>query len=247
MDGSAKAALTQLIRVSSIDSTLASLSAEFKLADQKIKEITLTLNKIDAELAARSKNYSDRQLRYQRDEKQLSEERARLVERRKALSTFGGQKVQIAAAREIDATAEKLNAQEEGLLNLLGELESEKAAVEKFKVDCAARKETLVATLEDLKGTLGTLTERKTRHETTRSDLTGQIEKTILTTYQRVRDRYPHNAVVPITDIKTCGGCHMTLVAQTVVQVAKHETLIKCPGCGRIWALAQDIGESKEE
>ena len=63
--------------------------------------------------------------------------------------------------------------------------------------------------------------------------------QTILTAYNRIRDRFPSNPVVEVLNRDSCSGCFMKLGPQVVVQVSRQD-VVKCPGCGRILRLAAE-------
>jgi predicted nucleic acid-binding Zn-ribbon protein len=61
----------------------------------------------------------------------------------------------------------------------------------------------------------------------------------VLTLYNRVRDRFPSDPVVVLVNKDTCGGCHIRVGPQAIVQLSRGDVL-KCQGCGRILRLPEE-------
>ena len=68
---------------------------------------------------------------------------------------------------------------------------------------------------------------------TERDQLAAAIPESILPLYQRLMKTKAGLAVAPMQDGK-CGGCHMKLIASTVVAVQTGKELARCEDCGRI-------------
>lgn len=87
---------------------------------------------------------------------------------------------------------------------------------------------------------LASIKQRRERMDAERDELTaerdqlaGQIPESLLPLYQRLMKTKAGLAVAPLQDGK-CGGCHMKLIASTVVAVQSGKELIRCEDCGRI-------------
>jgi predicted nucleic acid-binding Zn-ribbon protein len=66
-----------------------------------------------------------------------------------------------------------------------------------------------------------------------RESLASQIPDTILPLYQRLMKSKAGLAVAPMHDGK-CGGCHMKLIASSVVTAQAAKEIARCEDCGRI-------------
>ena len=66
-----------------------------------------------------------------------------------------------------------------------------------------------------------------------RDALATQVPEDILPLYQRLMKSKAGLALAPLNDGK-CGGCHMKLIASTVVAVQSARELSRCEDCGRI-------------
>ncbi|NDC37962.1 MAG: hypothetical protein EBZ48_07905 [Proteobacteria bacterium] len=236
--------LAKLSLVSRLDGILAQINAERAKLNTQLKEKEIQLIALQADLDARTRTLSERTSKQSRQERDLNEERQKLMDRRKALATFSGQKVQQAAEREISAASDALGAQEESLIQGLSEIENLERVLTAAKSEFEAVKTSAQSFRVELDATLVTLEQRQKEKESMRAELLGGIDAASVATYNRTKDRFPQNAVVPLAD-KSCSGCFQTLVAQTVMQVQRSDKIIKCPGCGRILCLESHVAEGK--
>ena len=68
---------------------------------------------------------------------------------------------------------------------------------------------------------------------TERETLASHVPEAVLPLYQRLMKSKNGLAVAPMRDA-TCGGCHMKLIASTVVAVQSAREITRCEDCGRI-------------
>jgi uncharacterized protein len=87
---------------------------------------------------------------------------------------------------------------------------------------------------------LATIASRRERMETERAEVTAEreqlangIPEDVLPLYVRLMKTKDGMAVAPMHEGK-CGGCHMKLIASTVVAVQTARELTRCEDCGRI-------------
>jgi predicted nucleic acid-binding Zn-ribbon protein len=90
---------------------------------------------------------------------------------------------------------------------------------------------------------LASITRRREQLESERHDVTvqrdalaAQVPESILPLYERLMKSKAGLAVAPMHEGK-CGGCHMKLIASTVVTVQSASELARCEDCGRILYL----------
>jgi predicted nucleic acid-binding Zn-ribbon protein len=70
--------------------------------------------------------------------------------------------------------------------------------------------------------------------ESDRPRFTEGLPDDVLVRYDILRERYPDSAVVQATDQKTCGGCSMQLVSQTLLSLDLGVRFTFCEHCGRL-------------
>lgn len=238
MTEASKLLIKHLLGLSKIDSSLARLLAERrKLNDEKKKR--------DQDLASDKKIYDDRQkflaelkAKYNREEKSLKEEREKLVDRRKALTSLGSFKLQQAAEREIDGAALRLNVHEEEVLKIMEEVETLEKEVATLLEKVQNREKELATFHENSKETLASLDQREKEGQNQRQEIATQVDPEQLKRYDAVRQRFPTDPMVLVDKTQClCGGCNMKVGPQILIQLFKQENLVKCPGCARLLYL----------
>ena len=122
-------------------------------------------------------------------------------------------------------------------LEIMEELDSLRAAL-KAAEDARTHARTLIA--EDLES----IRQRRERMETERAEVEAErttlathVPESIMPVYTRLMKTKAGMAVAPMQDGK-CGGCHMKLIASTVVAVQAAKEIARCEDCGRILYLA---------
>jgi len=87
---------------------------------------------------------------------------------------------------------------------------------------------------------LARISERKARDEAERKELVEErtklaagISDEILPLYERLMRSKDGLALAPLNEGK-CGGCHMKLIASTVINVQSEQQITRCEDCGRI-------------
>ena len=118
-------------------------------------------------------------------------------------------------------------------LEIMEELDTHKAALKSAE---AALAKTRALVDEDL----ASIASRRERigheirdTETERTALIAQVPESLMPLYQRLMKTKAGLAVAPVQDGK-CGGCHMKLIASTVVAVQSAKEIARCEDCGRI-------------
>ena len=71
-----------------------------------------------------------------------------------------------------------------------------------------------------------------------RAQLAASVSESLMPLYQRLMKTKAGLAVAPMQDGK-CGGCHMKLIASTVVAVQSESEVTRCENCGRILHAAE--------
>ncbi|MCO6431670.1 MAG: hypothetical protein J5J00_12490 [Deltaproteobacteria bacterium] len=228
-----KTLLEQLIKLSKVDSSLAGIFAEKKRMEKTLAELASEFKKADQERQGKKKTYEEKKNRYQKEEKRLRDEQEKLVSRRKALTTLNNYKLQQAAEKEIEHASRQLGNQEEVLLGTLEEVDSLSSEVDKLDKEVQSFKERYSLLVGEQKETLVNLEQREQELQEQRLALVSGIDARSLGLYDKVRERFPMDAVAALKD-SSCSGCYMQVGPQVVVQISRGDSLVRCPGCGRI-------------
>ena len=138
-----------------------------------------------------------------------------------------------ALAHEVTRYEKEADDLETRELELMEEMDALRAAQQSAQ---AALAQTQRLVDEDL----ASIAQRKARMEAERAEITterdqlsAQVPEAIIPLYQRLMKTKAGMAVAPLDEGK-CGGCHMKLIASTVVAVQTGKELTRCEDCGRI-------------
>ena len=234
--------LSNLILISKIDSNLARIAAERKKIEIELAQKQAQRRKAENDHAALADVLADKKKRYEKEEKRIKEEREKLVERRKALSSLSNYKLQQSAVKEIEHSAKDIDVWEGGILSLVDEADQVSIELGKLAQVLEQAHAAFVLAEKEANETFTNFERRIAEYQQQREQLSPQLDPVALSTYQKVMERYPSNAVVPLNK-DACTGCFMALGPQVKVQILRGDSLVKCRSCGRIVY----IEESKEE
>jgi predicted nucleic acid-binding Zn-ribbon protein len=164
-------------------------------------------------------------------------------QKQEEVKRFLNQQMQVKTNKEYQAITHQI----ETLNGIISDLETE-------VLEALDKEETLEARIEQLKEDethavreastekerIGALeVEKRARLEKLQSEravYVAKLPEELAEKYEILFERYPGTAIVP-TDAKTCGGCHMALLAATVQEVHESGTLAPCSHCRRLLYL----------
>lgn len=139
----------------------------------------------------------------------------------------------VALGHEITRYEKEVDGLETKELEAMEEVDQFRAALKAAEAGLAHTK-TLVA--EDL----ATVAERHERMETEKAEvsaeretLAGRVPENVMPLYIRLMKSKDGLAIAPMREGK-CEGCHMKLIASTVMKVIAGKELAQCEDCGRI-------------
>jgi predicted nucleic acid-binding Zn-ribbon protein len=112
--------------------------------------------------------------------------------------------------------------------------------VDQFRIKFNQAEAALAITKGLVNEDLARISERKARDEAERKELVEErtklasgISDDILPLYERLMRSKDGLALAPLNEGK-CGGCHMKLIASTVINVQSEQHITRCEDCGRI-------------
>lgn len=195
---------------------LAGDEAALKSAHDSLVECELQLKRL--ELDAETRKTTIQRLKIQQFETRKNEEYQALGHE---ITRYG---------KELD----DLETRELELMEKMDELRAKQAEAKQAK----ERTETLVA--EDL----ATISTRRQRMEQEKAELieerkrlAAEAPEALMPLYERLMKTKAGMALAPLDEGK-CGGCHMKLIASTVVGVQTGREVTRCEDCGRILYIA---------
>ena len=216
--------------------------------DTRLRRITQELKAIPAEeknitdrLAAQSKHHEELKLKSRQIESQRKDLENQAGTLRDKISKYSVQQMQTkkneeyqALGHEIERAKADISQLEDKQLECMEayeaaqkEVTAEGAKVKEFEAAAQSRRADLVAKKVVLE-------KQKTELEAELKTLEAVPPPADLARYRRILASKGDIAVVPIQHGDKCGGCHMTLTHQTVLNAKGEINLIVCENCGRL-------------
>ena len=118
-------------------------------------------------------------------------------------------------------------------LEIMEEMDAHKAAHKEAQAVLARSKALVDDELREIAARRERLGAELAEVTAARAALTAKVPAEILPLYDRLMKTKAGLALAPMQDDK-CGGCHMKLIASTVVAVHNGRELTRCENCGRI-------------
>lgn len=234
-----------LASIARVDNGLAQIAADRRRLEVQLADVEQGLKKRRLEIQARERVLAERRVGYQQEEGSIKDEEQKLVSRRKALGTLSNRKSIEKAEQEIGFAGRQIDKRQEVLLASLDEIErveKERAVLEGEANALAQQLETL---REEARATFINLEQRENDYRLKRTDLCALIDPESLALYERVRSKYPGDAVTVVNGA-SCSSCCIQVAAQLLVEIQRGGALVRCRGCGRILCMAEGEASSSE-
>jgi predicted nucleic acid-binding Zn-ribbon protein len=202
---------------------------ERRLADRKAALAALAA-RIDELGVQRKKLVSERAFA----ERRMSDRQELMRERKKRAGNVRTEKEMRASHDEVESLREEISGVETEVLQLMEQvdaIESQIDGVRREYKDLAEADhrdiEAEAARIDGLRGELAAI-----RAE--RAAVTAGVNAGLLRKYDTVLQRRNGVAVVTVTDGRTCGGCHMQVPHQALIEIRRSASIQVCPNCQRI-------------
>jgi predicted nucleic acid-binding Zn-ribbon protein len=183
--------------------------------------------------------------------KQIESERKRLeidVESKKEqISKYANQQLQTrkneeyrALAQEIEHCKAEITKIEDHEIELMEQAESAQKEVLRAMADASAAKKLVESEVTQLDQREGNLKNELTEFQKGREDLATAVDEMSRSRYDRLMKSKGDNVIVGINH-GVCGGCHMKLTAQILVNCKSQKEIVPCANCGRILYYTRDM------
>jgi predicted nucleic acid-binding Zn-ribbon protein len=209
-----------------------------------VRELEEKINGLVAEIESKTEEQKD-SLR-KRDDNE--DEIAKLKENQKK---FKAQLYQVRNNKEYDALTKEIDHTEEQINKLESENDSladrSKILTQEIE-EINPRLDELKKELKEKEADLKDIVKANEREETKlleeRKKIEGEVKKSDLTTYMRIRKAKKGMAVATIKR-SACSGCHNIVPSQRQLEIRRNNRLYFCEYCGRILVSAEIAEEAK--
>jgi len=172
-------------------------------------------------------------------EKDIQELEEHIAARRKRFPEIKTNKEMAAVNHEIESLRLKIDALETRILEMIEDEEAHdrrvaqaREKIERLHAETDIEKQRIQDQLRSKNEKLGRLAaERDRRRKSVPDD--------VLALYDRLSERHPGDVVCQALH-NHCGGCHINLVSQKMVEIRQMKTFVRCEGCLRIFSGAAE-------
>jgi len=183
--------------------------------------------------------------------KQIESERKRLeieVESKKEqITKYANQQLQTrkneeyrALAQEIEHCKAEITKIEDHEIELMEQAEAAQKEVLRALADASEAKKMSESEVAQLDQREGKLKQELAEYQKGREELAAGVDEVARLRYERLMKSKGDNVIVGINH-GVCGGCHMKLTAQILVNCKSQKEIVPCINCGRILYYTRDM------
>jgi len=243
--------LERLLKLQSVEKELAQVRRRLKARENAVNIQQKRIDQLQQEHDALQEQVLSRRKDADRYELDLRGSEEQVAKLRTALNTAKTNKEYAGILTQINTRKADNAKLEEGALRILQDVDGLRAEAEKIQhqIDAEANRleeirQTNAAEIEKLNRILSELIAK-------RKEAAADINKDVLTAFERVASRYEGEGMAPIlTEGKKppydyiCAGCYMTLNAEHANALRTRDEIRTCDNCGRILYIdpAQEPG-----
>lgn len=203
---------------------LAACQAGLEAAKQQARHLESERKRLELEVEAREQliaKYSTQQLQTRNNDEYRAFTR-QIENCRREIGELEDQ--ELAVMEQLDAAERRLAAASQDAKRLKADLEAQLALLDQREVN---------------------LRRQLAEAETERKNFSGTLEEPVLARYERILESKGERILVSV-ERGVCGGCHMKLARQVILDARAARQLAFCPNCGRIlyYQPGMDVGEA---
>ncbi|MCX8036794.1 MAG: hypothetical protein N3D11_07030 [Candidatus Sumerlaeia bacterium] len=235
-----RAIVQQLRDLQEVDREIRDLRKQLALLPSKHKALDVRLAQEHAEierLKADKMDTSNERRKLEKEIRQLEAEIKDHEDKRMRCKTNPELR---AVDLEIAAIRKKIDALETRVLEQIEEEEAHDRKVAEALAKLEQLEREHIEERRRIEEQIRSKSEKLARREQTYKDMRAQIPPDALALYDRLSERLPGSVVCPAVR-NHCGGCHLTLVNQKLLEIRQMKTFVRCEGCLRIFC-----GEEEE-
>jgi len=193
-------------------------------------------NKIEAEeadLARLREEGKKEQVKIKARELEVEEKHAQIAKYEKQLYQIKNNKEYQALLEEIKGLKADIGVIEDAALEVMEELEKNRANLQAEAEELARDKEKVRLREEEAVRTTARIDEEISRLSSEREILIPSVGEELFDKYHRILSHKTGKAVVPVVNL-ACQGCDMQLTAQINNDLLKEDKILYCENCGRL-------------
>jgi hypothetical protein len=232
--------LAQLTDLQEVDCEMIQVRHQSAILPPKLRALDARLAQEKQEIEKTSAGKTDSSVERRRMERDMREIEEEIEKHRKRLMECKTNKEYAAVNHEIDMLRQKIDRIETSILEGIEKEEAHEQRVnlarqkfERIRIESEQERQRIEEQIRTKNEKIARLTaERERRRQAIPADA--------LALYDRLSERLPGEVVCRAVR-NHCGGCHISLVSQKMVEIRQMKTFVRCEGCLRIFS-----GEAEE-
>lgn len=224
--------LLLLTRLQTIDARVQELRSAMVALPEKLQPAKRDLVRLEGFLQQERDKISDTERWRKEQEELIKREEEAIRQAKTKLQASKNAKDFTAANRELDNKRRSLSEREEEVLKVIEALETTRRTMEQHAQDVEKLRREISEEEARIQVQVAALETEATESAAGRSEITAQIEPSLLKRYEVVVKRRGL-AVVPVVN-GVCQGCHMAIPPQLNNVIARNDSIESCPRCTRL-------------
>ena len=223
-----------LFKLQQIDERLLRKQREIETYERRLAERKAAMGVLSAridELGARRKQLvSDRAFA----ERRMSDRQELMRERKKRAGNVRNEKEMRASHDEVESLREEISSVETEVLTLMEQVDAIESQIDGVRKEYKGLEDADHRDVAAEAARIDGLREELAAIRAERKAATAGVSAGLLRKYDTVLERRNGVAVVTVADGKTCGGCHMQVPPQALIEIRRSASVQVCPNCQRI-------------
>ena len=231
--------LELLLKLQSIDYDLGELERSKEYIPDMMENLQREISDSEKKLQEVTESLGTDRLEKKDAELQLQEKQDKLKKLQERMMAIKTNKEYDALVSEIDQVKGDISDLETRTLDLMAEIEKYEKELDDLKTQTASIKDINSGQLKSLQEQINSVGSKISSKEKERLDLVSQVDKRVISTYDRIRKGKGGAAVVAVKK-RACGACYKSLPPQKIQEIKLGGRIITCDSCGRMLIWTDD-------
>ncbi|MFH1014744.1 MAG: C4-type zinc ribbon domain-containing protein [Nitrospirota bacterium] len=231
--------LNILIKLQALDSQLYRLRKEREAKPKLIEELEVRRNEEQAAVKALEEKIRANQLKRKQKEMDLQSKEENVKKLSTQMYQIKTNKEYQAMQHEIEGLKADNSLLEDEILAFMDEADGLNKELAKERELFAEAEKRLAEDRKKIEGEIAVMDGEIANFESQRKELTAQVDKRVLSHYEKVLANREGLALVVVKN-HACQGCFMNLPPQVINEVRMKDKIIACESCARILYIEND-------
>lgn len=234
-----KKQIDTLVNLQRVDTEIYALKSEKSKKPEEVKQIDLQLEEKKKSLNESEKILIDLQKQHKDAELELASKEEAVKKLQTQLYQLKTNKEYQAMLQQINDTKADASVSEDKILELFDKIEKAKKeiAVEKEKYNIEVGK--INEEKKKIDQRVKEIDDRLAQLDAERKRITPEVDKKILTQYERILSNRDGLAIVVVKD-NSCQGCNMSVPPQVINLIRMYNNIVTCEVCNRILYITDE-------